>query len=149
MEFSQLMDTRSSSSVSMSDGATHGHNTWTRLNSVTGTCINASYVNRNVDDNNNKNSPPPLQLVWRGSTPIDNLHISIKVGMAAAGISMKSSTNEESESVIGHCVIGLNRLCITAATSESGMSGQRSVAQVLMKDGLPLYNIDTRSMQVK
>ena len=132
------------------------------------------------------------------TVPLDELHIALRVAVPAAVISSSSQStstrrsksggrnkssssdrdlegsisfmeqNDDTDYMIGHCSIGLNRLCQTAAAAAlskldvaklklgddmkghaSGVvSSSVSAASILIKDGRPLYNIDLNSMQV-
>ena len=83
-------------------------------------------------------------------------------------MSMPMEQQEHTDYMIGHCSVGLNRLCQTAAaaamarqnndkepnstdseaTKEDIVSTSVSVANILIRDGCPMYNIDKHSMQV-
>ena len=128
----------------------------------------------------------PLSLSWSHPTiPLDSLHVSLRVAVPSATISstagrrntagsskstsgdketdmaaMSRALQDQPEYMIGHCSIGLNRLCQTAAAAALARQGRRgdaksngvstsvSVASILMRDGCPMYNIDKHSMQV-
>jgi hypothetical protein len=60
----------------------------------------------------------------------------------------KPQDSTSAEVNIGHCAIGLEQLAKVAMVSSGGVRGYVSVARVLLRDGLPLYNIDTRTIQV-
>jgi hypothetical protein len=116
---------------------------------------------------------PPLILTWRGDEPLDRLHICIKASMTSKAISAaaisggnsstskrqslsRTSTPSESmdgdeDRITGHCVISLEQLCKVAwsgSVSGNGAIASTSVARLLVNKGRPMYNIDTKAMQV-
>jgi len=53
-----------------------------------------------------------------------------------------------SDMVYGRCVVGLEQLCKVSVVTSGGISGRLEIARMLLKDGLPLYSIDTSTFQV-
>jgi hypothetical protein len=93
---------------------------------------------------------PPVQLVWRGQEALDRLHVSLQIRMPATSIKSSSKLEDVSklDYLTGHCSIGLEQLCKVALVSSGGQTGSVSLTRQLLKDGLPLYCIDYKSMQV-
>jgi len=141
----------------------------------------------------------PLSVSWAHPTiPLDDLHVALRVAVPAAAVlsspvkhqptgPKKSSSGDrdlegavntmekrdDTDYMIGHCSLGLNRLCQTAAAAAlshenkehnrssdlKGAGGTAhtnlsevapttvSVASILVRNGRPLYNIDHHSMQ--
>ena len=72
-----------------------------------------------------------------------------QAGMAASSFSTSTSGKSEPiEVVSGHCSIGLEKLCKVAMVSSGGVSGSTGTAQMLLRDGLPMYRVDQQTMQV-
>ena len=45
-------------------------------------------------------------------------------------------------------LVGLEQLCKVAVASTGGVSGTVNVARILVNSGRPMFNIDTKTMQV-
>lgn len=107
---------------------------------------------------------PPLQLVWKGEEALDKLHLAFRVSIppgsfdsagssSAKGDKDKAAAARE-ELVEGHCATGLEKLCkLALCTADHGTGAKNvhvktSIAQLLLKDGVPMYNIDSNTLQV-
>lgn len=55
---------------------------------------------------------------------------------------------DDGESIVGHCSIGLEQLCKVAMASSGGASGYVTVSRLLANKGRPMFNMDPRTMQV-
>jgi hypothetical protein len=135
----------------------------------------------------------PVVLTWRGTEPLDKLHISLRVCIFpvrdrvvhcadlldtcvapqvcipafsyGGGKSRPGSTRAPSDGgtpgraassdgasedfVTGHCAVGMEQLCKVAMVSSGGLSGSVTVTRILVNNGRPMYNIDSRTLQVR
>jgi hypothetical protein len=120
---------------------------------------------------------PPLQIVWRGEEPLDKLHIAFKVKMPGSSFNDKGSNRTKEsldEHMEGHCAIGLEKLCKLALCTmsaepsapeshtfstvnysanntngeDSSVCVTTSVAQLLLRDGIPMHCLDAGTLQV-
>eukprot|EP00602_Paraphysomonas_sp_CaronLab_P005504 CAMPEP_0185022322 /NCGR_PEP_ID=MMETSP1103-20130426/5032_1 /TAXON_ID=36769 /ORGANISM="Paraphysomonas bandaiensis, Strain Caron Lab Isolate" /LENGTH=906 /DNA_ID=CAMNT_0027554333 /DNA_START=389 /DNA_END=3109 /DNA_ORIENTATION=+ len=127
---------------------------WHSSETATHTCL-ALHYNNTVAALSGKRDIDPIEIIWRGSTPVDRLHLALRVGVDSAVIihsrpsvrASNASGADMSDRMIGHCTLDLSRVCKTAAASDSGVRGSVSMARQLIKDGVPMYNIDVVSMQ--
>lgn len=144
---------------------------WTRKASKTGTCMVLEACKSET-----LGQVPPLLLTWKGQEPLDTLHLSFKVTSAAASVSSTvapsrvgsgrfssfrftenstvagasmagSATTDPEEVVVGHSAVALEQLCQVAVASSGGVCGKTSTARILLDQGRPMYNIDSKTMQ--
>jgi hypothetical protein len=57
----------------------------------------------------------------------------------------------DEDRITGHCVISLEQLCkvaLSGSISSEGAIAATTVARLLVNKGRPMYNIDTKAMQV-
>ena len=94
---------------------------------------------------------------------LDKLHIALRVQIPSGSFqkdAVKADKKDtgRSELAEGHCAIGLEKLCKLALcaseVADSDDFSQRqnvhvrsSVAQLLIKDGVPMYNMDASTLQ--
>ena len=141
------------------DGTSAGSCSWSKEHpcSKTGTCL-PLFV-----DGGSSRGIPPLQLVWKGDEALDKLHIALRVQIPSGSFqkdAVKADKKDtgRSELAEGHCAIGLEKLCKLALcaseVADSDDFSQRqnvhvrsSVAQLLIKDGVPMYNMDASTLQ--
>lgn len=53
------------------------------------------------------------------------------------------------EKITGHCSVALEQLCKVALAGTAGASISTSAARILVNRGRPMYNIDTKTLQVR
>lgn len=61
------------------------------------------------------------------------------------------STDGDEDRITGHCVISLEQLCkvaLSGSIAANGAIAATSVARLMVNKGRPMYNIDTKAMQV-
>jgi hypothetical protein len=165
---------------------------WSTIPSDTKSCMSVKYcqsydaqVLGQAVKNDNKShdsiydlasSVDPISMVWAHPSQSTSTRRSKSGGRNKSSSSDRDlegsisfmEQNDDTDYMIGHCSIGLNRLCQTAAAAAlskldvaklklgddmkghaSGVvSSSVSAASILIKDGRPLYNIDLNSMQV-
>jgi hypothetical protein len=59
-----------------------------------------------------------------------------------------SSDGASEDFLTGHCAVGMEQLCKVAMVSSGGLSGSVTVTRILVNNGRPMYNIDSRTLQV-
>jgi hypothetical protein len=91
---------------------------------------------------------PSLQFTWRGEEPLDRLHMSVQAALASSSFAASSGKSFDLEQCVGHCSVGLEQLCKVALVASGGVSGCVTVTRLLLRDGLPLFKVDQKSMQV-
>ena len=57
-------------------------------------------------------------------------------------------STECSSEIILLFALGLEQLCKVAVANTGGLSGSINIARILVSSGRPMFNIDTRTMQV-
>lgn len=72
-------------------------------------------------------------------------------GGGGSGGGAGGSMDGDEDRITGHCVISLEQLCkvaLSGSISSEGAIAATTVARLLVNKGRPMYNIDTKAMQV-
>lgn len=72
-------------------------------------------------------------------------------GSGGNGSGAGGSMDGDEDRITGHCVISLEQLCkvaLSGSISSEGAIAATTVARLLVNKGRPMYNIDTKAMQV-
>ena len=56
--------------------------------------------------------------------------------------------NMDEDFLIGHCAIGLEQLCKVSMATTHGVSGSVNISRILVRRGKPMYNLDSKTLQV-
>eukprot|EP01035_Chromulina_nebulosa_P020100 gene20100-26097_t len=105
-----------------------------------------SYNPEKLAGSNTDSKIPSVEFTWRGAEPLDKLHICLQIQMITTSL-YNNRKEDDADVLTGNCAIGLEQLCKIALVSTGGVHGTASITRILLKEGLPLYTIDKRTMQ--